>query len=353
MNTQANALGEFLLGQSAPLSGALARTTHQFNSGAQAWLKYVNDGGGVNGRPFRMLSLDDGGWSEQGEVNAKLLISGHSVHALFGFMGASAGLPCALVADRERVPFVAPVTGNNALRTAALSTSFLMRPSFHDEVFQIVRHGSTMGYKSIDLIFDYNAQGFEIRSGFEDACEQAGLKSCRAVSMARLGDDVSQAVGRLRSLWSQAVILACNHDVSGAFIRSARASGFGGIFYALTTVDPSRLIESIKGLSIGVHFVQAVPYPWAKSKRVSADFLDFSQRHVIDPDFASFEGYLAARWVTHMTRRASQQSSLLDAFTNSSALDLGGFHLNMIPGQRSASRFMELATINRDLRFVR
>lgn len=300
-----------------------------------------------------MLTLDDGGWTEQGEVNAKLLVAGHGAQVLFGFMGASASLSCAQVAEAERVPFVAPVTGNIALRSASLSASFLMRPSFQDEVLQIVKHGSTIGYQSIDLIFDYNAQGFAIRSGFEDACEQSGLKKYRAVSMARLDDDVARATEKLIPTQAHAIILACNHDVSGAYIRAARAAGYGGTFYALSTVDASRLIENIKSLAVGVHFVQAVPYPWATSRRVSADFLAFAQRHAFEPDFASSEGYLAARWITHVVGYAKRQGALLNAFAVAPPLDLGGYRLAFVPEHRSASRFVELATINRELRYIR
>lgn len=345
--------GEMLLGQSAPLSGALAKTTEQFNSGALAWFKQVNEAGGVAGKRFRMLSLDDGGWTEQGEVNAKLLVTGYGAHALFGFMGASASLSCAQVAERERVPFVAPVTGNIALRSSSLSASYPMRPSFLDEVLQIVKHGSTIGYQSIDLIIDYNAQGFAIRSGFEVACEKAGIRRFRSVSMSRLDDDVSRAVDTLLPVQAHAVILACNHDVSGAFIRAARTAGYGGTFYALSTVDASRLIETIRHLAVGVHFVQAVPYPWATSRRVSADFLAFAKRHAVEPGFASSEGYLSARWLTHVAGYVRQQGALMSAFSVAPPLDLGGYRLGFDPGERSASRFIELATINRELRFIR
>ena len=51
------AVGEIVLGQSAPLSGALAKTTRQFNLGAQAWLKEVNGRGGVDGRSLRGREL--------------------------------------------------------------------------------------------------------------------------------------------------------------------------------------------------------------------------------------------------------------------------------------------------------
>ncbi len=348
--------GDILLGQSAPLTGALAKTTTLFNQGAQGWLKQVNDSGGVKGRSFRLMTLDDSGWVEQGEVNAKLLTVGHGAHALFGFMGASASLSCARIAEQEGVPFVAPVTGSSALRDAALRTTFLMRPSHHDEVLQVVKHGATIGYQRFDLVFDYNAQGFSIRNSFEEACQREGILRHRAVSMPRLDDDVRQAVEKLSRSKSEAVILACSHAVSGAFIQGARAAGFGGAIYALSTVDANRLIESIAAQAVGVNFVQAVPYPWSQSRRVTADFLTFAQRHAIPPDFASSEGYLAARWLTHAVQQTAgplQANALKAAFQNAPPLELGGFRLALEPGQRTASRFVELATINRELRFIR
>lgn len=349
------AVGEIVLGQSAPLSGALAKTTRQFNQGALAWLKEINGRGGVNGRALRLQSLDDGGWVEQGEVNAKLLTAEHGAQALFGFMGASASLSCARIAERDGVPFVAAVTGSSAIREASLRTTFLMRPSHHDEVLQVVKHGATIGYQRIHLVFDYNAQGFSIRSSFEEACQRSGIATHRSVSMARLDDDVAQAVDKLAGAKPEAIILACSHAVSGAFIQGARAAGYGGAFYALSTVDASRLIETITAQAVGVHFVQAVPYPWSRGRQVTSDFLSFAQRHAVEPDFASAEGYLAARWLTHaaQTAGAAQASALRSAFQNAPALDLGGYRLALETGPRTASRFIELATINRELRFIR
>ncbi|MDO9201669.1 MAG: ABC transporter substrate-binding protein [Hydrogenophaga sp.] len=348
--------GEIVLGQSAPLSGELAKTTQQFNRGVLAWLKEVNERGGVAGRSLRLQSLDDAGWVEQGEVNAKLLIAEHGAQALFGFMGASASLSCARIADGEGVPFVAAVTGSSAIREASLRTTFLMRPSHHDEVHQVVKHGATIGYQRIHLVFDYNAQGFSIRRSFEEACQRSGIPIHRSVSMARLDDDVPQAVEKLTQSPSEAIVLACNHAVSGAFIQGARAAGYGGAFYALSTVDASRLIESIMTRAVGVNFVQTVPYPWSRARRVTGDFLLFAQRHAIEPDFASAEGYLAARWLTHVAQQTGgslQASTLILAFQNAAPVELGGFRLALESGPRTASRFIELATINRELRFIR
>lgn len=347
--------GEIVMVQSAPLSGALAKTTQQFNHGARAWLKEVNERGGVAGRTLRLQSLDDGGWVEQGEVNAKLLITEHGAQALFGFMGASASLSCARIAEGEGVPFVAAVTRSSAIRDASLRTTFLMQPSHHDEVHQVVRHGATIGYQRIQLVFDYNAQGFSIRNSFEEACQRSGIPIHRSVSMARLDDDVAQAVEKLTRSKSEAIILACSHAVSGAFIQGARASGYGGAFYALSTVGASRLIENITTQAVGVNFVQTVPYPWSRARRVTSDFLLFAQRHAIEPDFASAEGYLAARWLTQVAQQAgaSTQVSMKLAFEKAAPVELGGFRLAMEPGPRTASRFIELATINRELRFIR
>ncbi len=355
-STEKSTASEIVLGQSAPLTGALAKTTEQFNRGVNAWLKEVNERGGVAGRSFRLQSVDDGGWVEQGEVNAKLLISEHNALALFGFMGASASLSSALIADREGVPFVAAVTGSSAIREASLKTTYLMRPSHHDEVQQVVKHGTTIGHKRLTLVLDYNAQGFSIRNSFEEACQRFWVSSQTSVSMARLDNDVAQAMRSLDKSKPDAIILACNHAVSGAFIQGARASGYGGAFYALSTVDASRLIESITSQAVGVNFVQTVPYPWSRARPVSSDFLLFAKRHAIEPDFSSAEGYLAARWLSQVAQSKGgsvESFSLKRSFQNAAPIDLGGFRLALESGPRTSSRFIELATINRELRFIR
>src|SRR5207249_4047309 len=71
------------LGQSAPISGALASVGIAFRDTALAVFKEVNAQGGIAGHEIELVTLDDEDRAERTAVNVKLLASEHQVVALF------------------------------------------------------------------------------------------------------------------------------------------------------------------------------------------------------------------------------------------------------------------------------
>ncbi len=55
---------------------------------------------------------------------------------------------------------------------------------------------------------------------------KAKFQRHRAVAMPRLDDDVRQALDKMSGSKADAVILACNHAVSGTFIQAAREAAY-------------------------------------------------------------------------------------------------------------------------------
>src|SRR4249920_3793910 len=79
-----------VIGQSAPVSGPLARVGIAVRDAARAVFADTNAQGGIGGREITLVTLDDEDRAERTAVNVKLLASQHQVLALFGFVGAGA-----------------------------------------------------------------------------------------------------------------------------------------------------------------------------------------------------------------------------------------------------------------------
>ena len=74
--------------------------------GAQAYLRFVNARGGVNGRQIELELLDDGGDAARAAANARRLIEHDRVLALFSVAGSGASLAVRDVAAAAHVPQV-------------------------------------------------------------------------------------------------------------------------------------------------------------------------------------------------------------------------------------------------------
>jgi len=146
----AQSSGRIVLGQSAALSGPAAALGTQFRLGAMLYFDKLNAKGGVNGRTIELQSLDDGYEPDRCAENTKKLIDG-GAFALFGYIGTPTSLAALPLATQARVPFFAPFTGAEALRTPFNRYAFHVRGSYFDETGEIVKQSTAIGIKRIGV----------------------------------------------------------------------------------------------------------------------------------------------------------------------------------------------------------
>ncbi|NPC57393.1 ABC transporter substrate-binding protein [Caenimonas soli] len=345
------------LGQSTALTGNNGAVGRQFRDAAQGWFNLVNNQGGAGGHRLELVTLDDGGVVERATTNAKLLTSTHAVSGFFGFVGPGANREGMQVALEEGVPFIAPVSGMDVLRQQANGHVFLLRAGHRDEIRQIIRHTSSTGITRVGLLFEYESAGWEIRDSFAQAAEAAKLSSNISASVSRGSADVGASVPALLAANPQAIILSANPSASAAFVRAARKAGFGGSFYTVSTVGGQVLLDQLGPLAVGISVAQVVPFPWGGGTAISREFLAFCADNKITPDFASMEGYVAARWLTEALRRAKPReasaAAIASALERLPAVNLGGFPLAFNGDTRSASSFVELTVVSNALKFLK
>ncbi len=349
--------GVVRLGQSTALTGANGAVGRQFRDAALGWFNVVNSQGGAGGYRIELITLDDGGVVERATTNAKLLTSTHGAAGFFGFAGPGANREGMQGAMEEGVPFIAPVSGMDVLRQRDNTNVYLLRAGHRDEIRQIIRHTSSTGINRLALLFDYESAGWEIRDSFAQAADTAKLASSVSASVSRGSIDVDPAVAALVAANPQAIILAANPSASAAFVRAARKAGFGGSFYTVSTVGGQVLLDQLGQLAVGISVAQVVPFPWGGTTAISREFLGFCAASQLKPDFASMEGYIAARWLTEALKRAKPRepsaAALGTALEQMPALNLSGFPLAFSSVTRSASSFVELTVVSSQLKFLK
>jgi branched-chain amino acid transport system substrate-binding protein len=349
--------GVLRLGQSTSLSGPNGAVGRQFRDAALGWFEHVNAEGGVNGIKLELVTLDDGGVVERAMTNAKLLTANNNAAGFFGFAGPGANREGMQAALGEGVPFIAPVSGMDVLRQKANGNVYLLRAGHRDEIRQIVKHTSSIGINRVALLFEYESAGWEIRDSFAQAAETSKAASSVFSSVSRGSADVSAAVPVLLASKPQAIVLAANPAASAAFVRAARKDGYGGSFYTVSTVGGQVLLDQLGTQAVGISVAQVVPFPWHGGTAISREFLAFCTARNIVPDFASMEGFVAARWLTESLKRAKARdttpAALAAALEQMPPMNLGGFPLAFSSETRSASSFVELTVVSSALKFLK
>lgn len=94
---------EIVVGSSLPLSGEAAAAGNVAR-GAEAYFKYVNARGGVNGRKITFKYLDDGYDPSRTVQNVRQLVQQDNVFAIFGSLGTSQNLAIRDFLNAAQVP---------------------------------------------------------------------------------------------------------------------------------------------------------------------------------------------------------------------------------------------------------
>jgi branched-chain amino acid transport system substrate-binding protein len=358
-NAHARAAGSLpiRIGQSAPVSGPLARVGIAVRDAALAVFAEANAQGGIGGRDIELVTLDDEDRPERTAVNVKLLASQHQVVALFGFVGAGAHRAGGRGAAEEGLPYLAAFSGSQELRSGTLPWIYNLRAGHIDEIEYIARHTRQIGIKRVSLLSEYNSQGWELRDALIASFESRGDSVASISSIDHEGSKYSLpgAVSSVLAGEPQAILLGADYVASARFVEAARQAGFTGLFYTLSTVGGNALMEMLGAQAAGLSVTQVVPFPWTSSSALGRNFQAFCARHKVEASFASMEAYLGASLLVDALRRAREvtPARLAEALDGLPPRDFGGFVGAFYSKARRAPPQVDLTVFSRAGKFVK
>jgi ABC-type branched-subunit amino acid transport system substrate-binding protein len=341
-----------VLGQSAPFTGPTAQLGIQFHAGAKLFFDRLNAEGGVGGRSVEIRTLDDGYEPDRCAENTRKFID-DEVFALFGYIGTPTSLAALPLASKARMPFVAPFTGAMALRTPFNRYAFHVRASYNDETALIVKHLTNLGLRKIAVFHQNDAYGKAGLDGVTLALDGLDLKPVAVATVERNSVDVAKAVATLNAAGPDAVVQIGAYKGCAAYIRAARAAGYGGVFYNVSFVGTQALADELGKQGSGVVVSQVMPSPYTTTKAISREFIAATQRSngAVQVNFSSMEGYVAAKVAAEGLRRVSGKSnreSFIAGLESLGHYALGGFNVSFSPQEHAASRFVELSMLTGD-----
>ncbi|GGJ50060.1 ABC transporter substrate-binding protein [Streptomyces brasiliensis] len=118
------------IGTLHPMTGSNAGDGAQLQHGAELAVKKINDAGGIKALGGAKLELDAGdtkGTPDTGQSEAQRLVSDGAV-ALVGSYQSAVSANIAAVAERNKVPFVMDISGDDAILSHGYRYSFRLQP---------------------------------------------------------------------------------------------------------------------------------------------------------------------------------------------------------------------------------
>lgn len=343
-----------LLGQSAALTGPARSLGKQMNAGARLYFDHINQQGGIFGRKIRLEVLDDYYEPEPAAKNTRKLIEEERVFALFGYVGTPTSQAALPLATQARVPFFGPYTGARSVREPRSRYVFHVRAGYSDEATAILRQIQTTGLKRVAVVYNDDAYGKAELEELERAVKSAADSGVRLVAreaVVRNTMEIGDAMQGVLKASPDTVVMISAYRTAGAFVKEALRRGYNGQFYNVSFVGTQALANEVGAKGSGVIISQVMPHPGNATLPVVREYLRLLQAagKPNEFDYASIEGYIAAKAFAEGLRRAGKdltREKLVTALESMRSVDLGGFIVNFTPENHVGSRFVEMTVIN-------
>lgn len=343
---------EIVFGQSCDLEGPYKEFGNNFKDGATAYLTKVNDAGGIKGKKIRLISYNDNSDSGLALKNTERLIEVDKVFALFGYAGVTSTYSNIVpFIQKANIPFFAPVSGSESLRTPLVKQIFCLRAGFNEEANAMISRLVEKGLKRIGIVYEENETGV---SAFESARKVMEKKAVPVSFIANISSDfknIDEAIQSATTNNPDAIIIAASSRVASEFVSRIKAKKTESLLIAFSFADGDTMGKQLLNKGLGVIVNQVVPFPNYLKIPVIAEYTKLSEKYTpkAEPSFAGVEGFIAAKALCKILEDAEGATLTREAFYKAAETqddtDIGGFTFTFSPKERAGSKFVYLTQI--------
>ena len=298
--------------------------------------------------------MDDAYEPEAAIANTASLIEDEKVFALIGAVGTPTSRSAVPVAEAGGVPYVAPFTGAEFLRSPDYQHILNVRASYYQETAAMVKRlMDDLDITRIAVMYQDDSFGRAGYQGVRLALEQEGMEPVAIGIYPRNTKAIKTALLDLKQGEPEAVIMIGAYEPVAHLISWARHSNFNPEFMTVSFVGSNALANELGEYGEGVYVTQVVPFPWDDSIPIVADYHQALATYSPgdSPGFVSLEGYIAGRFVIEVAERCGRdidRHCFLQNLRNSEVVDLGGFELQFGAMDSQGSNEVFLTVIGPD-----
>lgn len=348
---------EIVLGQSVALSGALSALGRDIDIGAHAYFDMLNEKGGVYGRKVRLITMDDAYKPADTAKNVQKMLSEDGAFALFSIMGTNNVLAALPLIEKDAVPFFAPFTGAESVRTPTLNHVFNLRAGYVGETDKMVQHLSTINLSRISVMYQNNSFGTEGLAAVQAALNKRALKLNSSVPIESDAANVAQTVQTMAASKPDAVIIIAAGKPGSEFIKAYNKVAKGTHYYAISVMGTGTTVKALGADGVGVVVTSVVPFPWGISSPLAKEYqVAMAKAGHDELSFVSFESFINAKVFAEILQRAGRdltRAKFIAAAEGMQKVSFGGFDVTYGKDNRQGSKFVDMAIIGPNGKFTK
>jgi len=232
---------EIVIGSSQPLSGPAAFWGQGVGGGMDAYLKWINDAGGINGRKIRLVLRDDGYLPTRAVANVRELVERERVFAIVSLIGSANAFAVRDYIIENQVLWMTPTADANMW--AGFKNKkylFVGYPGYVDEGRILTTYAAkSEGVKSVAVFYQNDLYGQKGLLGIKRGIADTKIKLATAVPYEVTDRDLSGHAVKLRQSGADAVMLYATPTQGALIVREMAKIGFSPkLFASFTLADP-------------------------------------------------------------------------------------------------------------------
>jgi branched-chain amino acid transport system substrate-binding protein len=308
---------EVLIGSSSALGGHASFLGTQNLHGSLAYLKEINENGGVHGRQIKIISYDDSYDPPKTVANTQKLISQDGVFALFDYVGTPTSVKIIDVVHQAKTPILGLFTGAESLRTPFRPYIFNVRDSYYNEAEGAITYFvDKLGFSKIACFYQNDAFGKAVLSGAQLALERRNMELIATDTFERGTMDVEGAMENIKNSGAEAIIMVGTYSPLAKFVKVSNDVGYKPYFHTVSFVgseaygkelvevqkiDPSQYEKII--------VTQVVPSPFSEEFETVREYKELAKKHYPqdEPNYVALEGFVNAKVLVAALKGAGKE----------------------------------------------
>jgi branched-chain amino acid transport system substrate-binding protein len=358
------AKGDIKIGNIAPYSGP-ASSYSAFAKTEAAYMKMLNDKGGINGRKIQFISYDDAYSPPKAVEQARKLVEQDEVLAIFQAVGTPSNAAMMKYMNAKKVPQLFSATGATKFGDPK---NFPWTMGFSPSVYRIE---SAIYAKyilanypegKVAVLFPNDDYGRDIYGGFKDALgAKAKTTIVAEASYDSTEPTIDSQISKLKASGADIFVNFSTPRFGALAIRKVAELGWKPVHFINTTASSIPTVFKPAGLenAVGVMTAQAIKEP-NDPRNVDdpgvKEYLDFMKRYNPDGDVANAQnayGFLASQVLQKVLEQCGDDLSrdnVMKQATNLKDLKFGllfdGITINTSPTNYFPITQMQLIRFN-------
>ena len=251
---------EVIIGTSQPLSGGAAFWGVPVTGGMEAWIRLINEQGGIHGRRLRLVALDDSYLPPRAVVNVRELVDRVGIFALVGLLGSANAFAVRDFVVENQVLWINPLADANMWAGFRGKRSlFVSYVSYVDEGRILTEYAAkNMGVKTVAVFYQNDLFGQKGLLGVKRGAAAANIKVVAAVPYELTDREFSAQAVKLRESGADAVVLYANPTAGALVVRGMRQIGYAPKLISTSALaDPAMFAlagDAWNGVTLAAYF---------------------------------------------------------------------------------------------------